>query len=102
MGKEFVKVKNFISKFLNFILCSRLGVHNLGDMPPWGDARGSRSVTSWVHLYQRGDTIDIKGDAEAKRLGTPVIDNLRTANNLNIFYLNDYQTSVQIQIDLSY
>ena len=26
---------------------------------------------NWVHLYQWGDAIDVKGDADTKRLGTP-------------------------------
>jgi hypothetical protein len=55
-------------------LCSRSGVPNLGDASPWGDARGLKSVISWVHLYQWGDAIDVRGDADTKRLGTPALD----------------------------
>jgi hypothetical protein len=58
----------------NFILpgqWSNAGVPNLGDASPWGDARGLKSVISWVHLYQWGDAIDVRGDADTKRLGTP-------------------------------
>jgi hypothetical protein len=43
----------------------RAGVPNLGD------ARGLKSVISWVHLYQVGDAIDLRGDTDTKRLGTP-------------------------------
>ena len=35
-----------------------------------GDARGLNSVIFWVHLYQWGDAIDVRGDADTKRLGT--------------------------------
>jgi hypothetical protein len=31
-------------------------------------------VVTWVHLYQWGDVIDVKGDGRAKRLGTPALD----------------------------
>jgi hypothetical protein len=55
------------------------GVPNLGDASPWGYARGSRSVISWVHLFQWGDAIDVRGDAEAKRLGNPDLE----SRNLN-------------------
>jgi hypothetical protein len=50
------------------------GVPNLGDTSPWGDARGIKSVISLVHLYQWGDAIEVRGDAEVKRLGTPGLD----------------------------
>jgi hypothetical protein len=49
------------------------GVPNLGDASPWGDARGLKSVICWVHLYQWGDATDVRGDADTKRLGTPVL-----------------------------
>jgi hypothetical protein len=54
------------------------GVHNLRDASNWGDARGPISMISWVHLYQwgggpGGDAIDVRGDADTKRLGTPEI-----------------------------
>ena len=52
-------------------LWTRPGVPNLGDASPWGDAIGLKSVISWVHLYQWGDAIDVRGDADIKRLGTP-------------------------------
>jgi hypothetical protein len=49
------------------------GVPNLGDASPWGDLRGMKVVVTWVHLYQCGDAIDVRGDGRAKRLGFPVI-----------------------------
>ena len=52
----------------------RSGVPNLGDASPWGDARGLKEMFTWVHLYQWGDAIDVKGDADTKRLGTPGLD----------------------------
>jgi hypothetical protein len=38
----------------------------------WGGRERSqiKSVISWVHLYQWGHTIDIRGEADTKRLGT--------------------------------
>jgi hypothetical protein len=59
--------------FATFGLYYRPGVPNLGDASPWGDARGLKVVFTWVHLYQWGDAIDVKGDADTKRLGTPDI-----------------------------
>jgi hypothetical protein len=56
-------------------LSSIPGVPNLGDASPWGDARGLKSVICWVHLYQWGDTTDVRGDADTKRLGTPALFN---------------------------
>jgi hypothetical protein len=47
---------------------SRPGVPNLGD------TRGLKSVISWVHLYQWGDAIVVRGDTDTKRLGTPDLD----------------------------
>jgi hypothetical protein len=35
--------------------------------------RGLNSVISWVHLYQWGDATDVRGDVDAKRLGTPAL-----------------------------
>jgi hypothetical protein len=46
------------------------GIHNLGD------ARGLKVEFTWVHLYQWGDTIDVKGDADTKRLGTPGLNQI--------------------------
>jgi hypothetical protein len=34
-------------------------------------------VVTWVHLYQWGDAIDVRGDGRAKRLGTPGIGSVR-------------------------
>jgi len=42
--------------------------------PNLGDVRGLKVVVTWVHLYQWGDAIDVKGDADAKRLGTPELE----------------------------
>jgi len=42
-------------------------------MPPWEDVSDLKSVISWGHWYQWGDAIDVRGDADSKRLGTPVI-----------------------------
>ncbi len=50
---------------LTFVVGSKTGVPNLGY------ARGLKAVFTWVHLYQWGDAIDVKGDADTKRLGTP-------------------------------
>jgi hypothetical protein len=47
--------------FATFDLYYRPGVPNLGDASPWGDARGLKVVFTWVHLYQWGDAIDVKG-----------------------------------------
>ena len=47
------------------------GVPKLGDASHWGDAKGLISVISWEHLYQWGDAIDVRGDADTIRLGTP-------------------------------
>jgi hypothetical protein len=33
-------------------------------------------VVTWVHLYQWGDVIDVKGDGRAKRLGTPALNHV--------------------------
>ena len=30
-------------------------------------------MISWVYLYQWGDTIEVRGEAEAKMLGTPAL-----------------------------
>jgi hypothetical protein len=49
------------------IAWSSAGVPNLGDV------RGLKVVFTWVHLYQWGDAIDVKGDADTKRLETPVL-----------------------------
>jgi hypothetical protein len=40
-------------------------------VPSLGDVRGLKSVISWANLYQCGDAIDVRGDADTKRLGTP-------------------------------
>ena len=66
--------------FATFDLYYRPGVPNLGDASPWGDSRGLKLVFTWVHLYQWGDAIDVKADADTKRLGTPVIDCRSSAN----------------------
>jgi hypothetical protein len=49
-------------------LIHRSGVPNLGDV------RGLKVVITWVHLYQRGDATDVKGDVGTKRLGAPALD----------------------------
>ncbi len=61
------KKKNECSTKRNNFESSRSGVPNLGDASPWGDMSDLKSVISWVHLYQWGD-------ADTKRLGTPVLD----------------------------
>ncbi len=70
----------YVSKERNTIYCFQkklrsnglvLGVPNLGDASHWGDAKGLISVISWEHLYQWGDAIDVRGDADTIRLGTP-------------------------------
>jgi hypothetical protein len=62
---------------LSFILLltipARAGVPNLGDASPRGDLRGLKPVIIWLLLYQWGDAIGLRGDAETKRLGTPVL-----------------------------
>ena len=58
-----------------FTILERSGVPNLGDASHWWDARGLMSVISWVHLYQWGDAIDVRGDVDTKRLGTPDLVN---------------------------
>ena len=55
----------FELNMLTFVVGSKTGVPNLGY------ARGLKAVFTWVHLYQWGDAIDVKGDADTKRLGTP-------------------------------
>jgi hypothetical protein len=42
--------------------------------PTWEEARGINSMISWVHLYKWGDAIDVRGNADTKRLGTPDLD----------------------------
>ena len=43
-------------------------VPNLGDASPWGDLGGLKLVIFWVLLYQWGDAVGLRGDAETKRL----------------------------------
>ncbi len=31
-------------------------------------------MVTWLHLYQWGDGIDVRGDGRAKRLGTPALN----------------------------
>jgi hypothetical protein len=66
--------------------CSNSGVPNLGDASPWGDVRGFKSVISWVYLYQRGNAIEVRGDAEAKRLETPA-QMLSVISDFSIFII---------------
>ncbi len=69
---------------------SSAGVPNLGDASPWGDVRGSQVVVFWVQLDQWGDVIDVWGDGEAKRLGTPdLVIKVKTCfNEMNYIKLN--------------
>jgi hypothetical protein len=55
-------------------------------------------VKSWVQLYQWGDVIDVRGDADAKRLGTP------TCFNLSGFFANFnlFQQNVSFSVQLSF
>jgi hypothetical protein len=52
-----------ISLVLGFVLC-KAGVPNLGDASPWGDLGGLKLVIFWVLLYQWGDAVGLRGDAE--------------------------------------
>jgi len=54
----------------DYTMSCKSGIHNLGD------ARGLKVEFTWVHLYQWGDTIDVKGDADTKRLGTPGLNQI--------------------------
>jgi hypothetical protein len=45
----------FELNMLTFVVGSKTGVPNLGY------ARGLKAVFTWVHLYQWGDAIDVKG-----------------------------------------
>ncbi len=59
-----------------FGLCNHFKCYHLVQgFPTRGDARGLISVISWVHLYQWGDAIDVRGDVDTKRLGTPDLVN---------------------------
>ncbi len=40
---------------------------------------------AWVHLYQWGDAIDVKGDADTKRLGTPALNEKKVSRQLFIY-----------------
>ncbi len=79
------------SRFVLTWLWERLLVPTFQKMIPWlsrksqqlkteapnlGDARGLNSVIFWVHLYQWGDAIDVRGDADTKRLRTPGLKSL--------------------------
>ena len=67
--KRHYMAKNRISDLLVFFLyLRRSGIPNLGD------AIGSQVVVFWVQLDQWGDVIDVWGDGEAKRLGTPALE----------------------------
>jgi len=46
------------------------GFPTWGTRPPGWDARGFKVVFTWVYLYQWGDEIDVRGDADTKRMGT--------------------------------
>ncbi len=59
------------------------GVLNLGD------TRGLNSVIYWGHLYKWGDAIDVRGDADTKRLGTPDLNCyviIKHSSNSNLKY----------------
>ncbi len=58
-------------------------VSNLGDTSPWRDARGLNSVIFWVHLYQWRDAIDVRGDADTKKVENPWLKK-SSLNSLNI------------------
>jgi len=55
-----------------------MGVTLRTRVPNLWDVRGLKVMFSWVHLYQWGDAIDVKGDADTKRLGTPVLEDYKT------------------------
>jgi hypothetical protein len=71
LGTKYSSIRSKLIQMVPYgllgLLCSITGVPNLGD------ARGLKSVISWVHLYQWGDAIDVRGDADTKRLGTPAL-----------------------------
>jgi hypothetical protein len=46
------------------------GVSNMGDL------RGIKVVVTWIHLYQWGDAINVRGDRGAIRLVTPALQYL--------------------------
>jgi hypothetical protein len=54
-------------------------------VPNLGDARGLKVVLTWVHLYQWGDAFDVRGSADTKRSGTPVLDLFPALSNKNKF-----------------
>ncbi len=56
-----------------FVLPTGETILHTPGVPNLGDARGLKVMFTWVHLYQWGDAIDVKGDADTKRLGTPGI-----------------------------
>ncbi len=41
---------------------------------PRGELSGIKKVVICVHLYQWGDSIAVRGDEGAKRMGTPDVD----------------------------
>jgi hypothetical protein len=75
--------------FITYNVLYKAGVPNLGDASPWGDARGSRSVISWVHLYQWGD-------AEAKRLGTSGIKEQAVFENTSSLKIINFLIALRV------
>ncbi len=69
-----------------------------GDASPWGDARGLKVVFTWVHLYQWGDAIDVRGDADTKRLGTPAVDCFNQAQGFRDTFLLFQRVLQEIQL----
>ncbi len=56
-------------------------------------------MISWVHLYQWGDTIDVRGDADKKRLGTTDLNCyviIKHSSNSNLKYKT--QKNVKISV----
>jgi hypothetical protein len=48
------------------------GVSNLGDL------RGIKVGVTWIHLYQWGDAINVRGDGGAIRFGTTALQYLQS------------------------
>jgi hypothetical protein len=64
-GKVRLDVKAVTSTFVLDTLCQ--------GFPTWRRERSLKYVISWVHLYQWGNAIVVRGDADTKRLGTPAL-----------------------------
>ncbi len=47
-----------------------------------------KSVISWEYLYQWGDTIDVRVEADTKRLGTPALKHKYNENKGSQVFLN--------------